>query len=108
MVSHPIEMTPRFRGFLERLVRDLRPDRVILFGSRARGTHRPDSDYDLLIVARRFRGVPWVERASLAIRLWDLPVDLEPICLTPEEFRKRSKEISIVGLAAREGILVFP
>ena len=80
----------------------------MLFGSRARGTHRPTSDYDLLIVAKRFRGVPWVERAPLAIRIWDLPVDLEPICLTPEEFRRRSKEISIIGEAARTGVSVYP
>jgi predicted nucleotidyltransferase len=25
---------------------------VILFGSRAKGTHRPDSDWDLLIILR--------------------------------------------------------
>ena len=27
------------------------PDTVILFGSRARGDHRPDSDVDLMVVA---------------------------------------------------------
>jgi predicted nucleotidyltransferase len=37
--------------FLERIGR-VRPaiERLILFGSRARGDDRPDSDYDLLIV----------------------------------------------------------
>ena len=33
------------------LVRGFRPVRVILFGSRAYGTARPDSDVDLLVVA---------------------------------------------------------
>ncbi|MGQ0797296.1 MAG: nucleotidyltransferase domain-containing protein [Methanobacteriota archaeon] len=108
MVSKSAAMSPPFRRFLNRLVQVPRPERVILYGSRARGTHRPTSDYDLLIVTTRFRGVPWVQRAALAIRLWDLPVDFEPICLTPEEFRRRSKEISIVGVAAREGVVVFP
>ena len=28
-------------------------DRLVLFGSRARGDHRPDSDYDLLVVVGR-------------------------------------------------------
>lgn len=28
-------------------------ERLVLFGSRARGDHRPDSDYDLLVVVRR-------------------------------------------------------
>lgn len=101
-------MSPAFHRFLARLVRALRPERVVLFGSRARGDHRANSDYDLLIVSKRFRGVRWIERAPRAIRLWDLPVDLETICLTPEEFRERSKEISIVGEAVREGVLVYP
>jgi HEPN domain-containing protein len=26
------------------------PERIVLFGSRARGDHRPDSDYDLMVV----------------------------------------------------------
>ncbi len=35
---------------LDRLVATLRPAAVYLFGSRARGTARPDSDFDLLVV----------------------------------------------------------
>jgi len=40
--------------FLNRIAA-VRPsiERLVLFGSRARGDHRPDSDYDLLIVAPR-------------------------------------------------------
>jgi len=33
-----------------RLVRAMDPVRILLFGSRARGDQRPDSDYDLLVV----------------------------------------------------------
>jgi tRNA nucleotidyltransferase (CCA-adding enzyme) len=35
---------------VERLVRGLSPRAVYLFGSRARGRARPDSDFDLLVV----------------------------------------------------------
>ena len=31
-------------------------DRIILFGSRARGDHREDSDWDILIIVRDFYG----------------------------------------------------
>jgi hypothetical protein len=31
----------------------LNPRAIILFGSRARGTNRPDSDYDLLVLSER-------------------------------------------------------
>jgi uncharacterized protein len=40
-----------------RLVEALEPQAIWLFGSRARGTHRPDSDFDLLVVAKP--GQPW-------------------------------------------------
>jgi len=35
-----------------RLVQALDPQAIWLFGSRARGDHRPDSDFDLLVVAK--------------------------------------------------------
>ena len=108
MVSKPPAVSADFQRFIARLGRSLRPVRVILFGSRARGTHRPTSDYDILVIARRFRRVPWARRAGLVLSLWDLPLDLEPICLTPEEFRHRKGEISIVGEASREGRVIYP
>ena len=36
---------------LERLVRNFAPERIVLFGSYAKGTARPGSDVDLLVVA---------------------------------------------------------
>jgi predicted nucleotidyltransferase len=38
---------------VHRLVEGLHPRAVILFGSRARGTNRAESDYDLLVVSER-------------------------------------------------------
>jgi predicted nucleotidyltransferase len=38
------------RGVLQRLVDELDPNEVWLFGSRAQGVHQPDSDFDLLVV----------------------------------------------------------
>ena len=35
---------------VRRIVAAIDPDKIILFGSRARGDARPDSDYDLLVV----------------------------------------------------------
>lgn len=97
-------LTPAFRGFLARLRKALRPERIILFGSRARGDHRPDSDFDVLVVSRKFHAVRWVERPAMVFALWDLPFDLDALCLTPAEFDKRSHELSIIGVAASEGL----
>ena len=35
---------------IERLITAYEPERIYLFGSKARGDHAPDSDFDLLIV----------------------------------------------------------
>jgi uncharacterized protein len=37
---------------VERMVEALDPQSIWLFGSRARGDHRADSDYDLMVVAK--------------------------------------------------------
>ncbi len=38
------------KGVVRRLVADLNPFRIYLFGSRAEGRARPDSDFDLVVV----------------------------------------------------------
>ena len=59
---------------INRGIREARPQRVLLFGSRARGDHRPLSDFDLA-----FEGVE-DERAWREFRLDQI---YEPICLFP-------------------------
>ena len=41
---------PKLREIVQRLADAYHPLRIYLFGSKARGTAGPDSDYDLLIV----------------------------------------------------------
>lgn len=80
---------------------------VLLFGSRARGDAREDSDYDLIVVSPRFAVIPRVER-SLGLReLWrsvggDGAMDL--ICLTPDEFEAARRRISLVAQVLPEAI----
>jgi len=45
----PIDLRP-IQSLLDRLVSSWRPRDIWLFGSRARGTAVPDSDWDLLVV----------------------------------------------------------
>jgi len=40
----------RIEEMVRRIVRRFAPEKIILFGSHARGTAGPDSDVDLLIV----------------------------------------------------------
>ena len=43
-------VTKDIQKMVNRIVKEFQPERVILFGSRARGAGGPDSDVDLLIV----------------------------------------------------------
>jgi predicted nucleotidyltransferase len=43
------------RAIVETIVQVARPERVILFGSRATGMARDESDYDFLVVVRGIR-----------------------------------------------------
>ncbi len=63
---------PILRVALDRIVGTFSPRRVVLFGSRATGSARSDSDYDLLVL---LDGEPDVRRMSGRIRgrLADLP-----------------------------------
>jgi predicted nucleotidyltransferase len=59
------------------LVREAQPERVILFGSYARGEATPESDLDLLVVEKEVRH-PRAEMARLrrALSPLRIPVDL--------------------------------
>ena len=45
---------PNLEKIINRLRHDFKPLRLILYGSRAQGTHRADSDYDFVMVVPQF------------------------------------------------------
>lgn len=89
--------------YLPRLRRRYRPELVLVFGSRARGDALAESDLDLLVVSERFRGMPFLERASAVLRTLDTPFAVDVLCYTPEELARKRRELGIVSLALEEG-----
>lgn len=71
-----------------RIVRAVDPARIILFGSRARGDSRPDSDYDLLVVLDE---LTHRREARIDIRrsFADLPVAADVLVATVAEVEGR-------------------
>ena len=84
------EMNRRLRRIGKKIKQEYRAERVILFGSHARGDATEDSDVDLLVVAptkeRFFERMASVRRLIRDLRD-GLPVS--PIVLTPGELEKR-------------------
>lgn len=87
-----------------RRVAALHPNaQIILFGSRATGTYRPDSDYDLLIITPDVRPD---QSASVPIRaaLRGIGVGLDLLVLTPAQWATmRTMRNSVVREASETG-----
>jgi predicted nucleotidyltransferase len=94
-------------AMVDTIVREADPDKVILFGSRARGNAREDSDVDLLIVETEPFGTQRSRRKEtarlyLALRKLAIPKDL--LLYSRDEFeRLKDSAHHIVGRALREG-----
>jgi predicted nucleotidyltransferase len=100
------EASDEIDKFVKRVKEVIRVEKVIVFGSRARGDHLADSDVDLIMVSRDFEGVSFYERMDKLILLWESPLDLDVLCYTPEEFRMKQEEICIVKQAVQEGVVI--
>ncbi len=100
---------PILSEIVRRLVEALRPDRIYLFGSRARGEARPDSDYDLLVVVAE-SDLPPHRRDQVAYRaLRGVGVPKDVLVWTDEEFDSRRRVVcSLPATVLREGRLVYP
>jgi len=79
-------------------------NRLILFGSRARGDNFVTSDFDFVLVSDGFSGIPFVRRGTSLYKLWHSSRDLEVLCYTPEEWRRLKDKRDILLNAQDEGI----
>ena len=83
------------------------PDQIILFGSRARGTARPDSDVDLLVVMP-VTGSKREKQIEIRCALHDIRVAKDIIVATPDEVERRRNIVgTIIRPALREGKVLY-
>lgn len=90
-----------------RIVRKFRPDRIVLFGSQARGEARRDSDVDLLVV---LRNVEHRRRAAARIHtvLRGIPLGKDVIVVTPEDVQRLADVAgTVIQPALREGRTIY-
>ncbi|MBF0164528.1 MAG: nucleotidyltransferase domain-containing protein [Magnetococcales bacterium] len=94
-----------------RIIPQADPDRVILFGSHARGEARDDSDVDLLLIAPsatiRRHG-----RRQLLARIWSamghLPASFDFLLYSPEEVEQwRNRVNHVICRAMKEGRVLY-
>ncbi|MCC7106623.1 MAG: nucleotidyltransferase domain-containing protein [Chloroflexi bacterium] len=92
------------RRVVERLVEVFQPEEIYLFGSRARGDWREDSDYDLMVIVPTSDLPPYrrAQQAHLALQSIRVPKDVT--IWTREEFaRYLPVTASLAASVVREG-----
>jgi uncharacterized protein len=94
-------------ALVRRIVEVARPERIVLFGSAARGEMGPDSDLDVLVVKS---GVQHRRRLAqdIYMNLSGIGVGVDLIVLTPEDLEAQRESVgSIVGPALDEGRVIY-
>jgi predicted nucleotidyltransferase len=93
---------------IRRIVEVAEPDKIILFGSAARGEMGPNSDIDLLVIkSGDYHPGHLTER--IYQHLYGAQAAVDVIVVTPEEVERYKDSFCLVIYPAlREGVVVYP
>lgn len=103
-------MEKHWRKKLREVVKELvvyEPEKIILYGSAARGELTDDSDIDLLIIKKTDKDM--FDRIGEVLKLLRYnPLPIEPIVLTPEEFEQMKTEKRLFAeVIIKEGEVLY-
>lgn len=106
MVSDKIS-EPLLQTIVQRILAAGQPQKIILFGSQARGKAGRDSDYDLLVIENsnqpRYRRAVAYRRA-----LKDLGTSKDIVVWTPSEIAEwQNVSNAFITAALREGVVLY-
>ena len=103
----PFSDDQKLQRIVQTIAKAVAPKRIYLFGSQAKQTARPESDFDLLIVADM--NMSHRERRIAIRRLFPQPdFSLDLFVLTKDEFeRQRNIPNTIARTVDRDGIFLF-
>jgi uncharacterized protein len=107
MAKVRVSIKRQVRNMVRRIAMEFDPDKIILFGSHARGEAGPDSDVDLLVVMS-VRGSKRAKQLEIRASLHDVHVPKDIIVSKPEEFEWRKDVVgTIEHPAEHEGIVLY-
>jgi uncharacterized protein len=92
---------------VKRVVKAAEPQKIVLFGSAARGTMGPHSDVDLLVI-KGGKFDRWRLLTTIYHHLRDTDLAVDVVVVTPEEVeRYRDTHCLVICPALREGKVVY-
>ena len=95
-------------GIVERLAEAYEPDRIYLFGSKARGDCGPDSDFDLMVVVPQTAEPSYRLAQQAHSLLWDIGTAADILVWSQHAFESRLHlKASLPATIVREGRLLY-
>ncbi|MBL7159814.1 nucleotidyltransferase domain-containing protein [Candidatus Microgenomates bacterium] len=100
------KIKPAVKKYLKKVKQDLKVEKVILFGSFAKGKTKEDSDVDLIVISSSFAKMDDDERLRFLYRKSvGFPYNLHVYGLTAEEFNSASP-LTTLGEVKTQGLLI--
>ncbi|MBU7029552.1 MAG: nucleotidyltransferase domain-containing protein [Theionarchaea archaeon] len=100
------DMKAQIEKLKGRIVKDYNPEKIILFGSLARGDYHELSDVDMIIIKKTRKR--FLERIGDVLLLNDTEMHLECFVYTPEEFSKMIEEENpFIEEVLKSGVVVY-
>ena len=83
-----LDFEKEIQNITQQIIQKYKPDKIILFGSAARGEGTPDSDADFLII-KKDTPLYGSDRIRELSRLVERKIPIDLLIYRPEEFEKR-------------------
>ncbi len=108
MNNHILKSDTILNSFMDTAVPEIRrafnPSKILIFGSRVKGTATEYSDIDVIIVSDYFKDIKFVKRMVGAVKRIKFSRHVDFICYTPDEFENIQHSSTLVKAALLEGI----
>jgi len=105
-ISNDSNIQDSFTDIIQSIIRNYAPQKIVLFGSYARGETHEGSDIDLMVIketSQRF-----IDRIADVIKLNNTLIPLEPLVYSPLEFETMKKEKrDFIMTIEEEGIEIY-
>jgi uncharacterized protein len=99
--------TKQMKTIVDRIVKRFGPEKIILFGSQARGDAEAGSDIDLLVVMP-VKGSRRAKAVEIGVALHDIQTAKDVIVVTPQDYEWRKDVIGTIEWpAAHEGKVLY-
>lgn len=107
MVKTKITVDEMLCSYVDELKKKIKLEKVILYGSRARGDALKNSDIDLIIISDDFERFSFLERLEFLELQWKYSIPIEAIGYTAKEYEEMSGKIGIISEVVKYGKEIY-